>query len=139
MRETWVRIIVTASGLLVILLALVFAWSQNPAATTSPVAARAEPSLPAESGRAVYQAQGCASCHAIAGAGNPRYPLDGVGDRLDAVALRDWTLATGTAATLLPRRAAVMKEDYRDLGADEIDALVAYLSSLRAPGAGATP
>ncbi len=26
-----------------------------------------------------------------------------------------------------------MKEDYRDLGADEIDALVAYLSSLGAP------
>lgn len=133
MRETWVRIIVAASGTLAILLALVFAWSQNPAATASPVAARAEPSLQAESGRAVYQAQGCASCHAIAGAGNPRYPLDGVGDRLDAAALRDWTLATGTAATLLPRRAAVMKEDYRDLSADEIDALVAYLSSLGAP------
>lgn len=137
MRETWVRIIVAASGLLAILLALVFAWSQNPAATTSSVAARAEPSLQAESGRAVYQAQGCASCHAVGGEGNPRYPLDGVGDRLDALALRDWILATGTTATLLPRRAAVMKEDYRDLSTDEIDALVAYLLSLRTPTANA--
>ncbi|MDP1526317.1 MAG: cytochrome c [Rhodocyclaceae bacterium] len=133
MRATWVRIIVVASGALAILLALFFAWTQNPGTTPTHVAARAEPSLMVKSGRAVYQAQGCASCHAIAGDGNPRYPLDGVGDRRDAVALRDWTIATDAAATLLPRRAAVMKEDYRDLGSDEIEALVAYLSSLGAP------
>lgn len=139
MRETWVRIIVGASGVLTILLALLFAWSQNPGTPPTRVATPADPSLLVESGRAVYQAQGCASCHAIAGAGNPRYPLDGVGDRHDATALRDWILATGTAATLLPRRAAVMKEDYRDLGTDEIDALVAYLSSLGAPTLNPTP
>lgn len=32
-----------------------------------------------------------------------------------------------------------MKEDYRDLGADEIDALVAYLSGLRPSDAATFP
>ncbi|MBW6496087.1 MAG: cytochrome c [Burkholderiaceae bacterium] len=134
MRETWVRIIVVVSGALAILLALLFAWSQNPDTATSHVAASAEPSPLVASGRVVYQEQGCASCHAIAGEGNPRFPLDGIGDRLDAAAVRDWILATGVAATQLPRRTAITKEGYRELGVDEIDALVAYLSSLRAPG-----
>ncbi len=138
MRETWVGIIVAASGVLAVLLALAFAWSQNPGAAGQRVGAAAvELSALALTGREIYQAKGCPLCHAIAGAGNPRYPLDGVGDRLDAPALRDWILATGTAAPLLPRRAAIAKEGYRDLGADEIDALVAYLSNLRASAAAA--
>ncbi|MDI6748229.1 MAG: c-type cytochrome [Rhodocyclaceae bacterium] len=140
MRETWVRIIVAASGVLAVLLALAFAWLQNPGAAGQRVGAAAvEMSALALTGRKIYQAEGCPLCHAIAGEGNPRYPLDGVGDRLEALELRDWILATGAVATLLPRRAAIMKEDYRDLGADEIDALVAYLSGLRASDGGATP
>lgn len=139
MRETWVRIIVAASGALAILLALVFASLQNPETASAPVATRTEPSPLAASGRAVYQEQGCASCHAIAGEGNPRFPLDGIGDRLDAAAVRDWILATGAAATQLPRRTAIMKEGYRELGADEIDALVVYLSGLRASDGGTKP
>lgn len=132
MRETWVRIIVAASGLLAILLALLFAWAQNPGSPAPKVGAAARLSPLAQTGREIYLAARCPLCHAIAGEGNPRYPLDGVGDRLDARALRDWILATGPAATLLPMRAAVMKEDYRGLRAAEIDALVAYMQTLRA-------
>lgn len=132
MRELWVRIVAGITGALVLLLALAFAWLQSP---PTPVAAPAMPaaaSPPAlvEAGHAVYEAQGCAMCHAIAGEGNPRYPLDGVGGRRDAAELRDWILATGAAEEALPARAARMKQDYRALAGSELDALVAYLQSL---------
>jgi mono/diheme cytochrome c family protein len=132
MREIWVRIVAAASGLAVVLLALAFAWSQNPRSTAQPAVAPVAPAtVVAEAGRAVFEAQGCAMCHAVAGKGNPRSPLDGVGARHDAVALRDWTLATGSAESTLSTRAKVMKEDYRELSPTELDALIAYLQSLR--------
>ena len=36
--------------------------------------------------------QACARCHSIAGKGNPRRPLDGVGARRNAAELRDWNI-----------------------------------------------
>lgn len=134
MRETWVRIVVAASGLLALLLALLFAWTQNPGPSVPKIETAVHLSPLAQAGRAVYLAERCPLCHAIAGEGNPRYPLDGVGDRLDARAMRDWILATGPAATLLPMRASVMKEEYRSLRPDELDALVAYMQTLRKQG-----
>jgi cbb3-type cytochrome oxidase cytochrome c subunit len=145
MRETWVRIVAATSGVLAILLALAFAWLQNPQPAPSPATVAAvaqvvtdDPSL-VEAGRAVYLAQGCALCHAIAGTGNPRYPLDGVGDRLSPQDLRNWTLGLGDAQGALPARAVRIKEDYRVLPADELDALVGYLASLRQAGTRVTP
>lgn len=134
MREIWVRIVAATSGLAAVLLALAFAWSQNPGPPARPPAAPATaPSGVAEAGRAVFEAQGCAMCHAVAGKGNPRSPLDGVGARHDAAVLRDWTLATGSAEAALSTRAKVVKEDYRELPLAELDALIAYLQSLRLP------
>lgn len=122
MREMWAKIVAVLTGVLATLLA--FAWVQNPRA---PATAPATPPALVKAGHALYQAQGCPMCHAIAGEGNPRYPLDGVGGRRDAAALRDWMLATRPAAEALPARAARMKQTYRALAEDEIDALVAYL------------
>lgn len=148
MRETWVRIVAATSGVLAILLALAFAWLQNPQPAPSPatvaaVAAVAQVATDGpsqvEAGRAVYLAQGCALCHAIAGTGNPRYPLDGVGDRLSPQDLRNWTLGLGDAQGALPARAVRIKEDYRLLPADELDALVGYLASLRQAGTRVMP
>src|SRR5690606_1998233 len=51
-------------------------------APTAPVAAAAADDI--ARGRAVYEKQNCATCHSIAGEGNPRYPLDGVGASWDA-------------------------------------------------------
>lgn len=132
MRELWVRIMAAITGTLVTLLALAFAWLQGPRGPAVPptvVVATLPPAL-VEAGRAVYEAQGCALCHAIAGKGNPRYPLDGVGGRRDSAALRDWIIATGAAEEALPARAARMKRSYRNLADEELDALVAYMQSL---------
>jgi len=78
-----------------------------------------------ERGKVVYDEQRCAACHAIGGTGNRRHPLDGVGARLDASALRTWIVAP---ATMNPK---VAKPRYDDLPAADLDALVAYLASLR--------
>ncbi|HSH16895.1 MAG TPA: c-type cytochrome, partial [Verrucomicrobiae bacterium] len=48
-------------------------------AIPSPSPVAVNPDL--ERGRTIYGQQGCATCHAIAGSGNPRHPLDGTGDR----------------------------------------------------------
>lgn len=39
-------------------------------------------------GEQIYAAQKCALCHSIAGKGNPKGPLDGVGSKLTAEDLR---------------------------------------------------
>lgn len=132
MRELWVRIVAGITGALVLLLAAAFAWLQSPSVpvVAPAVPAAAPPAALVEAGRAVYEAQGCAMCHAIAGEGNPRFPLDGVGGRRDARELRDWVLATGAAEAQLSARAARMKQAYRALPEYDIEALVAYMQSL---------
>lgn len=134
MRERWVWIVAVASGVLVVLLAWAFAQSQNPIATR-PEAAAVQVTTPGDAlvqaGRRVYEAQGCARCHAVAGEGNPRLPLDGVADRLDPQGLRDWALATGPAATALSPRAVGMKKTYQELPEADIQALVVWLRTLR--------
>jgi len=140
MRELWVRIVAATAGTGVVLLALAFAWLQNPhppaaAPAAAPPAAPTAAPAPVEAGRAIYAAEGCAMCHEIAGEGNPRFPLDGVGARRDAAELRDWILATGAAAEALSARAVRMKQGYRALGEAELEALVAYMQSLTTPPA----
>ena len=82
-----------------------------------------------EAGRHVYQQQTCARCHSIAGAGNPRNSLDGVGARRTPEELRDWILGSGAVQELLPERIFKLKQAYQ-FSDDELDALVIYLQSL---------
>ena len=85
----------------------------------------------AEKGKAVYAAQKCTGCHAIAGAGNKNIPLDGVGKKLSAAEIRAWIVTpkemeTKTKSTKKPP----MPDRYAKLPAADIDALVAYMASL---------
>lgn len=75
-------------------------------------------------GKAVYAEQKCSSCHMVAGVGNKRSVLDGVGSRLKAADMRQWIVA--------PRKmkATVRKPDYSKLLAADVDALVVYLMTL---------
>jgi len=83
-------------------------------------------------GKSVYAAQKCSSCHSIAGDGNPRYPLDSVGSHLNREDLLAWTTGTGAAADILPPGIVRRKQRYRSLPQDDLDALVSYLSTLKA-------
>jgi len=85
----------------------------------------------AEKGKAVYAAQKCMGCHAIAGAGNKTNPLDGVGKKLSAAEIRAWIVTpkemeTKTKSTKKPP----MPDRYSKLPAADLDALVAYLATL---------
>jgi mono/diheme cytochrome c family protein len=86
---------------------------------------------PVERGQAVYAAQKCGVCHSVAGVGNKRGVLDGVGTKLSADMVRQWiTNAPEMTAKAKAERKPVMKA-YPNLPKDDLGALVAYLSSLK--------
>lgn len=81
-------------------------------------------------GEQVFAAQHCSLCHSIAAKGNKKGPLDGVGAKLSADEIRAWiTDAKGMTAKTKAERKPVMKP--YALPKDDVDALVAYLSSLK--------
>ena len=84
-----------------------------------------------ESGKRIYADEKCAECHQIAGHGNSRFPLDGVGARLSAVELKRWFTHTEEMENARPVRPAIRMSSrkYR-LSETELDALVAYLQTL---------
>jgi cbb3-type cytochrome oxidase cytochrome c subunit len=83
-------------------------------------------------GRKVYEQQKCSSCHQIAKRGNSRFPLDGVGSKLTAAQLRRWMTDTAEMEAALPRLPAIRMSEMRfRLNARDLDALVAYLASLK--------
>jgi mono/diheme cytochrome c family protein len=81
-------------------------------------------------GQQVYTDQKCSLCHSIAGKGNAKGPLDNVGGKLSADEIRSWiTDAKGMTAKTKATRKPEMK--MYTLPKDDVDALVAYLSSLK--------
>jgi mono/diheme cytochrome c family protein len=85
-----------------------------------------------ELGMKVYVDQKCALCHSIAGKGNPKGALDGVGSRLTADELREWMVnpAEMTKKAKAERKPAMRA--YPKLPKEELDAVVAYMLSLKA-------
>ena len=101
------------------------------------VAAMLAPSLAAagqdaKRGQEVYTAQKCQGCHNIAGKGFKNNTLDGVGAKLSAADIKAWIvtpkeMATKTGAKGKPP----MPDRYAKLPASDIDALVAYMQTLK--------
>jgi mono/diheme cytochrome c family protein len=85
----------------------------------------------AATGEEVYAAQKCAVCHSVGDKGNKKYPLDGVGSRLSETDIRDWLLNPDTQQAKKPGRPLMRMPSYRTVPPEEIDALVAYLKSLK--------
>lgn len=86
---------------------------------------------PAESGMKVYTDQKCSLCHAIAGKGNAKGPLDGVGAKLKADEIRRWIVTpTEMASAAKADRKPPMKA-FANLPKDDLDNLIAYLLSLK--------
>lgn len=148
MRETWARRIAMITGLLVLVLAAVFSLIQNPSEQTESIEAESADSRQkilaegqpetislnakkSEAGREVYRQQACARCHSIAGEGNPRNPLDGVGDVYSREEIREWITAGNSLRDELPEYLIELKQKYRNLNADELESLTTYIQSLR--------
>ena len=83
-------------------------------------------------GQQVFADQKCSLCHSIAGKGNPKGPLDDVGSKLTADQIHDWIVKPADmAAKAKADRKPAMPAKYASLPKDDLDALVAYLSSLK--------
>lgn len=81
-------------------------------------------------GEQIYVAQKCSLCHSIAGKGNPKGSLDNVGAKLTPDEIRQWIVDAKamTAKTKAPRKPEMRTYT---LPKEEVDALVAYMSSLK--------
>ncbi len=83
-------------------------------------------------GEKVYTAQKCQLCHSIAGKGNKQNPLDGVGKKLSAEEIRKWiTEPDEMAKQAKSTKKPPMADKYDKLPAADLDALVAYMQSLK--------
>jgi mono/diheme cytochrome c family protein len=83
-------------------------------------------------GQEVFAAQKCSMCHAIAGKGGKQSPLDGVGAKLSADDIRQWiTHPTEMTAKTKSTKKPPMPAKYGKLPAADLDALVAYMQSLK--------
>ena len=83
-------------------------------------------------GQEVYAAQKCQTCHAIAGKGKATNPLDGVGAKLSADDIKQWIVdPKGMTAKSKSTKKPPMPAKYDKLPAADLDALVAYLASLK--------
>jgi len=86
----------------------------------------------AKKGEAVYAAQKCSMCHSIAGKGGKASALDGVGGKLSADDLRQWIVNPKEAAAKAnSTKKPPMPNKYDKLPKADIDALVAYMQSLK--------
>lgn len=100
--------------------------------SAAPAMARNSQDAAAEKGKAVFAAQKCSMCHGIAGVGGKSSALDGVGKKLSADEIRAWIVTPKemekkTKSTKKPP----MPDRYGKLPAADLDALVAYMASLK--------
>jgi mono/diheme cytochrome c family protein len=83
-------------------------------------------------GAKVYADQKCSLCHSIAGKGNPKGSLDEVGSKLTTAEIHDWIVKpTEMTAKAKADRKPPMPAKYASLPKEDLDALVAYLASLK--------
>ena len=115
MRILFAKLLVVVTGLLIVLLAILFAAIRNSSVDSAP-----RPAEAMSRGRAVYVEQRCPLCHSLEGEGGTRSSLDGVGGRLTEQEIRLWIVAPQEM------RPTVAKRGYR-LSEEDLDALVTYL------------
>jgi mono/diheme cytochrome c family protein len=82
-------------------------------------------------GAKVFAAQKCSICHSVAGVGNKKAPLDGVGKTLTEDVVRMWITDPKAAETKTGKTAKPPMKTYKSLKPEDLDALVAYLMSLK--------
>jgi mono/diheme cytochrome c family protein len=84
-----------------------------------------------ERGAKVYAAERCSTCHSIAGKGNTRGALDKVGATLSADEIRQWIVAAPEMTEKAKATRKPLMKAYPNLPKDDLEALVAYLQSLK--------
>jgi mono/diheme cytochrome c family protein len=83
-----------------------------------------------KAGEKVYADQKCSLCHSVGGKGNVKGALDEVGSKLSADDIRAWIV---DAKAMTAKTVAARKPEMKayTLAKSDVDALVAYLSTLK--------
>jgi mono/diheme cytochrome c family protein len=84
-----------------------------------------------EKGMKLYADSKCSVCHSIDGKGNAKGPLDSVGLKLKADEVRQWIVAPAEMTKKANAQRKPPMRAYPSLAKDDLDALVAYMMSLK--------
>ena len=84
-----------------------------------------------EKGMKVYETQKCSLCHSVAGKGNAKGALDGVGSKLTEADIRLWMTDPKTATTKAKATRTPPMKAFTSLPKEDMDAVVAYMLSLK--------
>jgi len=84
----------------------------------------------AAKGAALFESNKCSICHSVQGKGGKK-PLDGVGTRLDAATVKLWLTDPKGAEAKTGKKAMPPMKNFSTLPAEDIDALIAYVMSLK--------
>jgi mono/diheme cytochrome c family protein len=84
-----------------------------------------------ERGMKLYTDQKCTMCHMIAGKGNKQGPLDTVGDKLSAEEIRQWLINPAVISAKMKATRKPPMPNYAKLAKEDLDALVAYMQTLK--------
>lgn len=85
-----------------------------------------------EHGIKVYAAQKCNTCHLIDGKGKKNgSELDGVGTKLSDAEIREWIVNAKEMTKKTNSKKKPVMKDYRKLPKEDLEALVAYMLSLK--------
>lgn len=82
-------------------------------------------------GQQVFAEQKCSLCHSIGGKGGKVSSLDGVGSRLKADEIEKWITDPKTMAEKAKSTKKPPMKAYTNLSKQDLQALVAYLASLK--------
>jgi mono/diheme cytochrome c family protein len=100
-------------------------------AWTAPALAGQKPDDKIALGMKVYEQQKCSMCHSIGDKGNKKGPLDDVGSKLSADEIRQWMVNPKEMTEKTKSERKPPMKAYPDLKKEELDALVAYMQSLK--------
>ena len=82
-------------------------------------------------GEELFTQQRCTLCHQVAGTGNKKNPLDGVGKTITADLVKLWLTDPKAAEAKTGKSGTPKMKSYASLSEADVEALVAYVMSLK--------
>jgi mono/diheme cytochrome c family protein len=91
----------------------------------------AETQAAAEKGMKVFIDQKCSNCHSVAGKGSSKGPLEDAAEKLSAAEIREWLVHPEEMREKAHAERKPLMKSYSTLSKDDLDALVAYVQTLK--------
>ena len=82
-------------------------------------------------GQKIFETQKCSLCHSVAGKGNAKGPLEGVAKKYSAADLKLWIIEPAEMAKKHNATRKPPMKSFASLPPADVDALVAYLQTLK--------